>query len=85
MAQQVDEEVKMARRVSKNVKCPFYHSQDSGKIKCEGVSYGNTIHLVFQDNLARARYMIKYCNSIHDCQKCLIHKALCDKWGVNDE
>ena len=85
LAQQVDEEVMMARRVSKNVKCPFYHSQDGSKIKCEGVSHGSTIHLVFPDILARSRYMVKHCNSISACQKCLIHKALYDKWGMDDE
>ena len=72
----------MARRVSKNVKCPFYCSHDGGKIKCEGLSDNTSIHFVFETPNERSKFMREHCYSIQTCQKCLIHKALFDKWGM---
>lgn len=72
-------------RVSKNVKCPFYHKHDGGKIKCEGLSDDSSIHLVFATPAERAKYMQSYCYSITVCKYCLIHNALDIKWGVDDE
>ena len=85
LAQQADKEVYMPKRVSRNVKCPFYHSQDGGKIKCEGLSDKNTIHLVFKKNEDRAKFMRNYCNDVQSCKACLIHKMLYMKWGMDDE
>ena len=75
----------MPKRVSRNVKCPFYHSQDGSKIKCEGLSDKNTIHLVFKTPEERARFMRNHCNDVQLCKTCLIHKALYMKWGMDDE
>lgn len=75
----------MTKRVSKNVKCPFYHKHDGGKIKCEGLSDDSTIHIVFGTPVERAKFMREYCFSIQACQKCLIHKALYEKWEMDDE
>ena len=75
----------MPKRTSRNVKCPFYHGHDGAKIKCEGLSYGNTLHLVFGDPISRSRYMVEHCNSIKACQTCLLHKTLFMKWGMEDE
>ena len=80
-----DKEVLMSKRVSRNVKCPFYRKHDGGKIVCEGVSNNNTLHLVFPDPMARARYMKTHCDSIEACQSCLIHKILYEKWRMDDE
>ena len=85
MAQQADKEVIMDNRTSKNVKCPFYHKHDYSRIKCEGLPNNSTIHLVFETQADKAKWMRERCNSIQACQKCLIHKALSDKWGMDDE
>ena len=75
----------MANRTSKNVKCPFYHKHDGGKIKCEGLSDGNTIHLVFETQGQRAKWMREHCHGIQTCQTCMIHKMLYEKWEMDDE
>lgn len=80
LAQQADKEVNMAHHASKFVKCPFYHNNDSNRIKCEGLSEGNTLHLVFENPIERARFMREHCNKIDACQSCLIHQVLSVKW-----
>lgn len=70
----------MGKRTSRNVKCPFYHCHDDTKIKCEGISDDNTLHLVFKDTITRAKYMREYCNSVQACQTCWLHKMLYAKW-----
>lgn len=83
---QINKEVDiMPKRMSRNVKCPFYHGHDGAKIKCEGVSDDTAIHLVFGDSIARAIYMRDCCNKIQACQTCWIHKMLYTKWEQNDE
>lgn len=84
LAQQADKEALMAKRVSRKVKCPFYLKHDGAKIVCEGVSKGNTLHLAFQDEKERAKYMLSRCNKIEACQSCLIHKILYEKWGMGN-
>ena len=75
----------MSKRVSKNVKCPFYLKHDGGKITCEGLSDNNTIHLVFGTPAERAKFMRTHCFSIQDCHTCLLHKMLYEKWGMDYE
>ena len=72
----------MAKRVARYVKCPFYRKHDESKIICEGISKNNTLHLAFQDQITRKRYMREHCNDIQSCQSCLIHKILYEKWGM---
>lgn len=70
----------MAHRGSKFVKCPFYKNHDSNRIKCEGLSEGSSIHLVFEDSKERINHMRTRCNDIFLCGKCIIHQALYYKW-----
>lgn len=70
----------MAHHGSKFVKCPFYHDHDNNRIKCEGLSKGNTLHLVFESTEEMKSFMRDHCNSIRLCQGCLIHKTLFGKW-----
>ena len=70
----------MGHHGSKFVKCPFYKDHDNNRVKCEGISKGNTIHLVFEDSNERINYMHSHCNNIFICQSCIIHKALYEKW-----
>lgn len=75
----------MAHYSSKYVKCPFYRSNDNNRIKCEGLSEGNAIHLVFQDPTDKGAYMRERCYSIVQCRRCEIHKVLNGKWEEDDE
>ena len=81
----------MPERDDRYVACPYYlgiHSEAQRKkqqIRCEGVSKGNTINLVFGSETARRVYKRSYCYDVHACTKCLIHQILDRKYGVNDE
>lgn len=66
------------------VKCPFYHSHDSNRIVCEGVSAGNTINLVYEKPRERSQWMSERCNNIVGCRGCPIH-ALLDKKYAEDK
>jgi hypothetical protein len=75
----------MAHYASKYVECPFYRSNDNNRIKCEGLSEGNAIHLVFQDSKDKTAYMRERCYSVEKCKQCVIHNVLYDKWEAEDE
>ena len=71
--------------------CPYYleaHNEIQRRqcrIRCEGVSSGNTINLVFGDEKVRDKYKRVFCYSIHKCRECLIHQMLNRKYGVDDD
>lgn len=65
---------------AKFVKCPYYHDHDSNRIVCEGISQGNTINLVFGNQLERGQYMKDNCNTIDGCRKCPLHGLLDRKY-----
>ena len=69
---------------AKFVKCPYYHRHENNKICCEGLSGGNTIHLVYEDEKERRKYMEEYCESIKWCRLCPIHRLLDDKYEEDD-
>ena len=54
-------------------------------IRCEGVSNGNSIRLVFGDEKVRIKYKKTFCYSVHGCRQCLIHQMLNRKYGVSDD
>jgi hypothetical protein len=78
-------------RDDRYVACPYYlglYSEEQRKrcqIRCEGVSKGNTISLVFGDENVRKAYKKAYCYSINMCKECLIHQMLNRKYGVEDD
>ena len=73
---------------SANAKWPYYLGNNSKKqcqrhqIRCEGVSKGNNISLVFGTDHARQLYKETYCYSITNCKRCMIHDMLDRKYGV---
>lgn len=81
----------MAERDEKYVSCPYYLGRNNEEqrkkeqIRCEGVSKGNSISLVFGNEAERRDYKRAFCYSIHQCRKCLIHQMLNRKYGVDDE
>ena len=78
-------------RDDRYIACPYYlgnHSETQRKkqqIRCEGVSEGNAISLVFGSEKDRKAYKKIYCASIHNCRRCQIHQMLNRKYGVTDE
>lgn len=80
----------MGERDERYVSCPYYLviKEDHRKrmiIRCEGVSKGNTINLVFADEQKRARHKQAFCYSIKGCRECPIHQMLNRKYGVDDD
>ena len=82
----------MPERDERYVACPYSlgvnTEQQRGQgaiIRCEGVSKSNVITLVFESKQARKAHKRDYCYSIRGCRKCLIHKMLNGKYGVDDE
>ncbi len=76
---------------SANVKCPYYLGNNTKyqnqyvQIRCEGVSKGTSISLMFGSEQVRQSYKENYCYSLLNCNKCLIHSMLDRKYGVNDD
>lgn len=80
----------VGERDERYVSCPYYlvikkEHQQQRLIRCEGVSKGNTLSLVFANETERKEYKKAYCYSIHQCRRCLIHQMLNRKYGVDDE
>ena len=65
---------------ARDVKCPFYHNNDSNRIVCEGLCEGNTINLVYENQADRRRYMNEVCNSILGCRDCPVYIMLVQKY-----
>lgn len=81
----------MPERDERYVSCPYYlglnneAQRSKQQIRCEGVSKGNSISLVFGSETERKAYKKAYCYNVHHCRKCLIHQMLNRKYGVDDE
>lgn len=71
------------RYVSKEVECPFYHSEDFCKIYCEGVNEMSSIHLAFGSVTALKEYKQRYCKK--DYKRCRLAEMLYKKYEVEDE
>lgn len=70
----------MAVLQAKFVKCPFYRTNNTNKIVCEGLAKGNTINLVYESQADRAKYMKEVCYDILGCRDCPIYILLMKKY-----
>ena len=70
----------MSRFISKYAVCPFYHCNDTNRIRCEGVCERNTINLVFEDNREAITYEKRYCDSMDNHKNCLVYQMQNKKW-----
>ena len=82
----------MPERDERYVACPYslginteQQRRQGAIIRCEGVSKGNAITIVFDSKDQRRAYKRTFCYSINNCRKCLIHQTLNRKSGVGDE
>ena len=66
----------MAVLQAKFVKCPFYRTNTTNKIVCEGLAKGNTINLVYESQVDRAKYMKEFCYDLLGCRDCPIYLLL---------
>ena len=68
----------MKRHISKEVLCPFYHSEDPQKICCEGVEENSSLHLAFSTPQQQREYKAVFCNKNYDA--CYIAAMLYKKY-----
>lgn len=70
----------MARYISKYVVCPFYRRNDTNRICCEGVSFENTLNIVFESEKGMVRYEKRFCDSMDHHKNCLVYQMLNRKY-----
>jgi hypothetical protein len=58
--------------LAKYVVCPYFRSDQLGKILCEGIQKNAYIHLVFQNSNDKKPYMQRYCFSMENYKNCRI-------------
>ena len=53
----------------KYVLCPYYHTNDKCKIKCDGIEETISTHPIFKSDAQKKQYMKKYCcGDFKDCR-----------------
>lgn len=70
------------KRISTEAQCPFYLSEDSHRIKCEGFKKKMKTHMVFPSSKNMRVYRQEYCCDRY--KDCLLCKALYEKYGIED-
>lgn len=70
----------MKNKISKEVECPYYHSEQTQKILCEGVNGYTSLHLAFAGRAKMAAYKKEVC--CKNWESCLIAQMHNRKWGV---
>lgn len=60
----------------KYVKCPFYVSQDTKKIHCEGFTNDTYLHVAFATKELKDFHVEKRCNSLFGYLKCPLYSAI---------
>jgi hypothetical protein len=81
----------MSEYGAKLAKCPYYiennctYQLHRKMIRCEGVNKDSICGLMFRSAQKEQKYREAHCYNIVGCKRCLIHKMLDEKWGVEDE
>ena len=68
------------RYADEDVVCPFYKSQDSYKIRCEGIQKNSSLTLSFALPVERKQHCKDYCNNVSGFQLCPVAKMLNNKY-----
>lgn len=68
----------MRRHESYLAQCPFYSSEDSNRICCEGVEEDSTTHVVFSQSKRKAEYCKRVCRD--NFKSCRVYNMLCEKY-----
>ena len=73
----------MAKKVDKNVECPYYRKDDGIRLICEGITTEmDTVNLVFPNRKALLTYRRTKCSR---CWKdCAIKKLIDQKWNYEE-
>ena len=72
----------MARWDDKSAKCPFFKTNESRTIICEGVADGTRLCLAFKKGDDKAEYKDRYCDQIANYTNCRVAKMLTEKYDT---
>ena len=64
--------------IAKEPRCPFYHSERTNALLCEGISNDSTLHVVFGNPQKKTNYKKARCNA--DYNACPLVKLLKEKY-----
>ena len=65
------------------VQCPYYKTNTSQVVYCEGLEDGMAIHMAFASHAQLIDYKGRYCR--RNCyNQCPLAKILNQKWGYDD-
>lgn len=64
----------------RDVQCPFYKKHKSVEIRCEGTAENNRLVISFTSKTDMIKYMDEHCYNFPECMKCLVYKALMEKY-----
>lgn len=67
------------RYISDAVKCPWYKSEDTHKIFCDGPLKDTSIHVAFASPEQRREYESNHCKTMGYCS-CVIARAHNTEW-----
>ena len=73
----------MKRHESYLAQCPFYISEDSNRVLCEGIEEDSTIHIVFQSSTKKREYCKKHCRDNY--KACKVSVMLFSMYGGDGE
>ena len=66
------------------VQCPYYKTNTSQVVFCEGLEEGMAIHMAFASHTQLVDYKGRFCR--RSCyNQCPLAKILNQKWGYDDE
>lgn len=68
----------------KYIKCPFFLTQVSRKIHCEGFDKGNHIHVQFDNTELADAHREKFCSQIYAHRTCPIYQIAARKYYKED-
>lgn len=55
------------------IKCPFFHSDDSTSINCEGFTDNSSVRQIFPNKEIRINWEKRYCYLIKGCELCPVY------------
>lgn len=66
----------------KQIKCPFFRTDNFNSVSCEGINKNTLIRFVFSTKLERQAWQKKYCRQLGGCKECEIYKLANKKYEV---
>lgn len=66
----------MQHYVAKEVVCPFYHQEDSTRIRCEGFCSTTSLQTSFKFREQLISHKARHCNDIKGYMKCPLYGVI---------